>query len=635
MSDPIKHECGIAFLRLRKPLQYYIDKYGSPLYAINKLYILMEKQHNRGHDGAGLASIKLDMPPGKRYISLERSNSASPIKSIFRKIHGEFGGFRAANPESVNDSSGLKDNVRFMGELLLGHLRYGTYGDNGIESCHPFLRENNWMTRTLLLAGNFNLTNVGELFTRLVAIGQHPKDKSDTVTILEKIGHFLDEENERLFRVFRDRGKSKREISSLIGRDMNIQHILKDACKKWDGGFVAAGMLGHGDAFIVRDPAGIRPAFYYADDEIVVAASERPAIQIAFDLKTDDLKEIPPGRALIVKRDGSVSERQIIRPRKPRQCSFERIYFSRGNDADIYSERKKLGRLITPRVLESIDHDVENTVFSFIPNTAEVCFYGMMEAVNKYCDGIKTRRLTALMARGGATPEEIGGIIDPRPRFEKIAVKDAKMRTFITNDDQRDELVAHVYDITYGVLKAGADNLVMVDDSIVRGTTLRESILRILDRLGPRRIVFVSSAPQIRYPDCYGIDMAKLGDFIAFQAAVELLRETGQASLLDEIHRACLAEMEKHPRDCVNQVKRIYQPFSQRQISVKISELLRPPGLKSEVMIIYQNIENLHLACPNHLGDWYFTGDYPTPGGVMMVNRSFINFMEGRNTRAY
>ncbi|CAN5344304.1 amidophosphoribosyltransferase [soil metagenome] len=633
MSDAIKHECGIAMIRLLKPLDYYIKKYGTPLYGVNKLYLLMEKQHNRGQDGAGVANIKFDVAPGTKYISRTRAVGSNAIKEIFGKINSRFEDINKKNPEKLKDAQWLKKNLPYTGELFLGHLRYGTFGGNSIENCHPFLRQNNWMTRNLVVAGNFNLTNVDELFDQLVELGQHPKEKADTVTVMEKIGHFLDEENERLFQKYKKEGHSNAEISSLIAENLDVQTILKDASKKWDGGYAMAGLFGHGDAFVLRDPSGIRPVFYYSDDEIVVVTSERPVIQTAFNVPIGEVKELSPGNALIIKKDGTFGEQEIIEPLEKTSCSFERIYFSRGSDADIYQERQKLGSQLCPSVLKSVDYDLKNTVFSYIPNTAEVAFGGLIEGLHHYANTIKRHKILQMGA--AVRDPELSEILSIRPRVHKIAIKDAKLRTFITNDSQRDDMVAHVYDTTYGVIKEGVDNLVIVDDSIVRGTTLKQSILKILDRLGPKKIVVVSSAPQIRYPDCYGIDMAKLGDFIAFQAAVQLLKDNFKDNLLDELYEKAKAQEDLPKEEIVNVVKEIYAPFTAEQISAKIAELLRPDTINADVDIIYQSIEGLHNAIPNHKGDWYFTGNYPTAGGNKVVNKSFINFMEGKNVRAY
>lgn len=633
MSDPIKHECGIALLRLKQPLDYYLDKYGSALWGLNKMHLLMEKQHNRGQDGAGIANIKLNMQPGERYISRTRSVQKNPTQDIFDQINAKFKKVYDDNPDNLKDVNFLKQNVGFTGEVFLGHLRYGTYGRNSIESCHPFLRQSNWMTRNLVVAGNFNLTNVDELFNVLVEIGQHPKEKSDTVTVMEKIGHFLDVENEEIYERYKSLGYAKTEIYARIQEELNIEKILKKASERWDGGYAMAGLLGHGSAFVLRDPSGIRPAFWYEDDEICVVASERPVIQTAFNLKVEDIQELKAGHALIIEKKGQVKEIQINEPRALAQCSFERIYFSRGSDADIYKERKALGRLIVKDVLKSVDHDYDNSVFSFIPNTAEVSFYGLIKGLEEALNTDKIQQIKALGP--DANPEALAQIINRRARIEKIAIKDAKLRTFITQDDSRDDLVAHVYDITYGSVRRGTDNLIVIDDSIVRGTTLRQSILRILDRLGPKKIVVVSSAPQIRYPDCYGIDMAKMGDFIAFEAAIALLRETNQAHVIDEVYKAALEQVALPKEQVKNVVQRIYAPFTDAQISAKIAQMLTPAGIQAQVEIIYQSVENLHIAIPGHTGDWYFTGNYPTPGGNKVVNRAFINWMEKRNVRAY
>ena len=593
----------------------------------------MEKQHNRGQDGAGVANIKFDMNPGERYISRHRSNSSKPIQDVFDKINGAIQDVYEKNPELLKDTEWLKKNVGFTGELFLGHLRYGTFGRNSIENCHPFLRQNNWMTRNLVVAGNFNLTNVDELFDLLVNIGQHPKEMSDTVTVLEKIGHFLDEENNKLFKEYKALGFSNEEISYRIAKKLDIQSILKNAAIQWDGGYAMAGLMGHGDAFVLRDPSGIRPAHYYQDDEVVVVTSERPVIQTAFNVPLESIKEIKPGYALIIKKDGTVSEQLVREPLEEKQCSFERIYFSRGSDADIYKERKELGRSITPEVLKSINYDVDNSVFSFIPNTAETAFYGMVKGMEDYINENKLKEIRALGP--DATDEQLTEVLSKKARAEKIAIKDAKLRTFITQDSGRDDLVAHVYDVTYGAIAKGKDNLVVIDDSIVRGTTLKQSIFRILDRLGPKKIVIVSSAPQIRYPDCYGIDMAKLGDFIAFVAAITLLKEQGKDAIITDVYKRCKAQVNLPKEEIRNYVKEVYAPFTAQQISDKISELLRPEGINAEVQIIYQTIEGLHKAIPNHKGDWYFTGDYPTPGGNKVVNKAFINYVEGNNERAY
>jgi amidophosphoribosyltransferase len=633
MSDAIKHECGIALLRLKKPMQFYVDKYGSALYGINKLHLLMEKQHNRGQDGAGIANIKFDMAPGERYISRVRSIAKSPIQDIFDQINVRFQQIAEENSENLKDVEYLKRNAGFTGELFLGHLRYGTFGRNSIESCHPFLRQNNWITRNLVVAGNFNLTNVDDLFSVLVNIGQHPKEKSDTVTVLEKIGHFLDVENDELYRQYKALGYSNPEIYTRIAEQLNLTKILKKASEDWDGGYAMAGLLGHGDAFVLRDPNGIRPAFWYEDDEICVVASERPVIQTAFNLKVEQINELQPGHALVIKKNGNVTEELINAPKEPKKCSFERIYFSRGSDADIYKERKALGRLIVPQVLKSVNYDFDNSVFSFIPNTAEVSFYGLIKGLEEHLNLEKIQQIQQLGPN--PTEEQIAEIINRRARIEKIAIKDAKLRTFITQDDSREDLVAHVYDITYGSVRAGTDNLIVIDDSIVRGTTLRQSILKILDRLNPKKIVVVSSAPQIRFPDCYGIDMAKMGDFIAFEAAIQLLKDRKMERVIQDVYNQCLKQLELPKEHVRNFVKEIYLPFSDVEISAKIAELLTPKNITAKVEIIFQTVENLHKACPNNKGDWYFTGDYPTPGGNKVVNKAFINWVENRNERAY
>lgn len=630
MSDAIKHECGLALLRLKKPLQYYRDKYGTAFYGLNKMYLLMEKQHNRGQDGAGLANIKLDVTPGKRYISRVRSNEKSPIKDVFEKINTRF---QDLTSEELKDSKWLKENFGFTGELFLGHLRYGTFGKNSVESCHPFLRQNNWKTRNLVVAGNFNLTNVDELFEILTELGQHPKEKTDTVTVMEKIGHFLDEENEALFKLYKGQGYQNHQITEKISHNINIQRILKHSAADWDGGYAMAGLLGHGDAFVLRDPSGIRPTFYYEDDEVVVVTSERPAIQTAFNVGINKVQELPPGHAIIIKKNGDVHISEVREPLERKACSFERIYFSRGSDRDIYSERKDLGRRVVPKILEAIDFDLRNSVFSFIPNTAETSFLGMVEGLESYLDEIKLQKIKELPP--DCSDADLMNILEIKPRVEKLAIKDAKLRTFITQDDGRDELVEHVYDITYGTCTPNKDTLVVIDDSIVRGTTLKKSILRMLARLNPKEIVVVSSAPQIRYPDCYGIDMAKLGDFIAFQAAVSLLKDQGKEDLLQTVYRKCKDQQGLPKEQVKNYVKEIYAPFNDDQISTKISQLLKPADVIPQVKIIYQTVEKLHKACPENLGDWYFTGDYPTPGGNKVVNKAFINYMEGIDERAY
>lgn len=632
MSDAIKHECGIALLRLKKPLEFYKEKYGSAFYGIQKMYLLMEKQHNRGQDGAGFASIKLDVDAGERYISRVRSNHAQPIQDVFAQINDRINDEMASHPEYADDVALQKANIPYIGELFLGHVRYGTFGKNSIESVHPFLRQNNWMHRNLIVAGNFNMTNVKELFNSLVELGQHPKEMADTVTVMEKIGHFLDDEVTDLYQECKNNGLSKREASPIIAEKLPVARILKRASKGWDGGYAMAGLFGHGDAFVFRDPAGIRPAYFYENDEIVVVASERPVIQTVFNVPFEDVIELQPGNALIIKKNGTVTEEEIIPPTVKKSCSFERIYFSRGSDAEIYKERKDLGKLILPAVLEAIEDDTDNTVFSYIPNTAETSFYGMVEAANDFLNQRKNQFI--LTNRKTLTKEKLEEILSVKIRTEKIAIKDAKLRTFITDDSSRDDLVAHVYDVTYGVIQP-TDNLVIIDDSIVRGTTLKKSILKMMDRLNPKRIVVVSSAPQIRYPDCYGIDMAKLEGLVAFQAAIELLKERNQYKIVDEVYKKCKAQENLKDSEVVNYVSEIYSPFSDMEISDKISELLNSEDIKAEVKIIFQTVENLHKACPKNLGDWYFTGDYPTPGGNRVVNRAFMNFYEGKDARAY
>lgn len=632
MSDNLKHECGIALLRLKKPLQYYKDKYGTAFYGIQKMYLLMEKQHNRGQDGAGFASIKFDVQPGQRYISRVRSNKAQPIQDIFAQINERINDDLANNPEFQNDVDWQKENIPYIGELFLGHVRYGTFGKNSIESVHPFLRQNNWMHRNLIVAGNFNMTNVKELFDNLVELGQHPKELADTVTVMEKIGHFLDDEVTDLYQECKNNGLSKREASPVIAEKLDIAKILRKASKNWDGGFAMAGLLGHGDAFVFRDPAGIRPAYFYEDDEIVVVASERPVIQTVFNVPFEKVQELDPGKALIVKKNGSFSLEEILEPLEKKACSFERIYFSRGSDAEIYRERKMLGKLILPAVLEAIESDTDNTVFSYIPNTAETSFYGMVEAAQDFLNQRKNKYI--LDNRKTLTKEKLEEILSVKIRTEKVAIKDAKLRTFITEDSSRDDLVAHVYDVTYGVIKP-EDNLVIIDDSIVRGTTLKKSIIRMMDRLNPKRIVIVSSAPQIRYPDCYGIDMAKLEGLVAFRAVLELLKESNQYSIIDQVYKKCKLQEKFKDGEIVNYVKEIYAPFTDQQISDKIAEMLSSSDIKAEVKIIFQSVDNLHVACPKNLGDWYFTGDYPTPGGNRVVNRAFMNFYEGKDARAY
>lgn len=632
MSDSIKHECGIALLRLKKPLEFYKEKYGSAFYGIQKMYLLMEKQHNRGQDGAGFASIKLDVAPGERYISRVRSNDSQPIQDVFAQINARINDEMELHPEYGNNVDLLKKNIPYVGELFLGHVRYGTFGKNNIESVHPFLRQNNWMHRNLIIAGNFNMTNVTELFNSLVELGQHPKEMTDTVTVMEKIGHFLDEEVTELYQDCKNAGLSKREASPVIAERLNVVKILKKASRGWDGGYAMAGLFGHGDAFVFRDPAGIRPAYYYEDEEVVVVASERPVIQTVFNADFEKVQELQPGKALIIKKNGVLTEEEVISATIKKACSFERIYFSRGSDAEIYQERKALGKLVLPAVLSAIDNDTDNTVFSYIPNTAETSFYGMIEAAQDFLNQRKNKFI--LDNRKTLTKEKLEEILSVKIRTEKIAIKDAKLRTFITEDSSRDDLVAHVYDVTYGVIKP-TDNLVIIDDSIVRGTTLKMSILKMMDRLKPKRIVIVSSAPQIRYPDCYGIDMAKLEGLIAFKAALELLKERNLYQIVDDVYRKCKAQENKKDEEIKNVVTEIYEPFSPQEISDKIAIMLSTKELNAEVKIIFQSVDNLHVACPKNLGDWYFTGNYPTEGGNRVVNKAFINFYEGKDARAY
>jgi amidophosphoribosyltransferase len=633
MSENIKHECGIALLRLRKPLEYYIEKYGSWDYGLQKMYLMMEKQHNRGQDGAGIAGIKLDTPPGNRYIFRQRSNKPDPLSEIFGLINEDIERITGNDTSSDLTPAFIREKIPYACDVYLGHLRYGTYGNYKIDYVHPVSRENNWKSKNLVIAGNFNLTNVGEVFNHLVDLGQNPVDFSDTVTILENIGHRLDEENERLYWQFREQGYSKKEISPMIERNLDLVKILSKASRNWDGGYTMAGLVGHGDAFVMRDPSGIRPAFYFIDDEVVVVASERPVIQTIFNVRTDNVLELPPAHAIIVKSSGETSLERIRDDAEIRKCSFERIYFSRGTDKSIYKERKKLGELLTDAVLRAVDYDLDHTVFSYIPNTAESAFYGLIKGVENHLNKWKTE--TIIQRAKSLSAAEIAEIINRRPRVEKIAVKDAKLRTFITGDRGRDDLVGHVYDVTYGVIRRGEDNLVVIDDSIVRGTTLRRSIIRILDRLDPKKIIIVSSSPQIRYPDCYGIDMAKLSDLIAFRAATELLKDHGRESVIRELYEEAKEENRKPVNEIRNLVREIYKPFCTEEISGKISSMLKSEEVNAEVKIVFQSIEGLHEACPGHTGDWYFTGNYPTPGGNKVANQSFINFVEGKNARAY
>jgi len=632
MSDALQHECGIALVRLLKPLEFYKEKYGTAFYGIQKMYLMMEKQHNRGQDGAGFASIKFDVEPGQRYISRVRSNASQPIQDVFAQINERINEEMTNHPEYANNVALQKENIPYLGELFLGHVRYGTFGKNSIESVHPFLRQSNWMHRNLILAGNFNMTNVKELFQNLIELGQHPKEMADTVTVMEKIGHFLDKEVMQLYQECKEMGLNKREASPVIADRLDIAKILNRSSKNLDGGYAMAGLLGHGDAFVFRDPAGIRPAYFYQDDEVVVVASERPVIQTVFNVSFESVQEIDPGSALIIKKGGDISMKQILTPIEKKACSFERIYFSRGSDAEIYQERKNLGKLILPSVLKAIDQDTDNTVFSYIPNTAETSFYGLVEAAQDFLNQRKNDYI--LKNRSTLTEQTLQELLKVKIRTEKVAIKDAKLRTFITEDSSRDDLVAHVYDVTYGVIKP-TDNLVIIDDSIVRGTTLKMSIIKMMDRLKPKRIVIVSSAPQIRYPDCYGIDMAKLEGLVAFRAALALLKERNLYHIVDEVYAKCKAQENFKDAEVVNYVTAIYEPFTPEEISDKIAEMLSSPEINAEVKIIFQTVEDLHIACPKNLGDWYFTGDYPTPGGNRVVNRAFMNFYEGKDARAY
>ncbi len=628
MSDQIKHECGIAKIRLRKPLQYYIDKYGSPLYAVNKLYVMMQKQSNRGQDGVGVANIKVDVEPGTRYISRYRTIKPQPVQDVFQKIGRKFEKTQKKPGANMKDAEWLQNNSGFTGELWLGHLRYGTHGKNSIESCHPFLRQNNWRSRNLVMAGNFNMTNVDELFDILVGLGQHPKEKTDTVTVMEKIGHFIDEENQRVFNKYKNKIPNN-EITEKIGNELNIQRILKRSFKDFDGGYAMVGLMGHGSSFVVRDPNGIRPAFKYIDDEVIVVASEKQAIKAAFNINYEDISEINPGNALIVHKNGEYDEVPIMKKGVQKSCSFERIYFSRGTDPDIYKERKDLGRLMIPQILKAVNFDLKNSVFTFIPNTAEISFLGMMKGVDEYL----LKRRKEIIIDGKPHIDALEEILGFQPRVEKLVIKDAKLRTFIANDESRDELVANVYDTTYEVIRKNVDTLVVIDDSIVRGTTLEKSILRMLDKLEPKKIVIVSSAPQIRYPDCYGIDMSKVKEFVAFRAMLALLEERNLDDQLEDTYHTILANLGS--KDQRNYVKALYDQFTDEEISAKITEIVRPEGMKAELEVVYQTVDNLHEACPHNLGDWYFTGNYPTPGGNRVVNKAFVNFMEGKEIRAY
>lgn len=631
MSDPIKHECGIAMIRLLKPLSFYQEKYGSSLYGLKKLYLLMEKQHNRGQDGAGLGVIKFDPEPGENYIFRQRANGSSAIAEIFDKVSSKIS--KSGSSSQTKDADYLKKHAPFVGELYLGHLRYGTHGGNSKDLCHPFIRENNWMSRNLMLAGNFNLTNVDELFDLLIELGQHPREKADTVTMLEKMGHFLDEDVQKNFDHFKDKGYSNKEITHLIAENTNLESMLKRSLRDADGGYVMAGMIGHGDAFVVRDPNGIRPCFYYQNDEICVVTSEKPAIMTGFNIAYKDVKELGPGNALVMYKSGKIEEVNIIPAGEKKSCSFERIYFSRGNDREIYKERKQLGYILGPKIMEAVNYDFKNTVFSYIPNTAAVAFYGMVDGIIDLLDTWKVNEIKKLGTDLDA--EKLKEILAVRPRRERLAVKDAKLRTFITDDAHREDMVAHVYDVTYGIINNDVDTLVVIDDSIVRGTTLKTSILRILDRLHPKKIIIVSSSPQIRYPDCYGIDMSRMNDFVAFQAMVALIKERNMAHRLEEVYQLCKAQENLPKEEMVNHVQSLYAHFTDEEISKKIAQIVTPDDIHAEVDVIYQTLDGLHEACPNHSGDWYFSGNYPTPGGTKVVNKAFINFMEGKSGRAY
>ena len=630
MSDQINHECGLALIRLLKPLDFYKKKYGSSTYGLNKLYLMLEKQHNRGQDGAGFASVKLDVNPGYRFMHRERSASQNPIQEIFNRSNNRIAQEKEKNPNWSMES--LKKNSAHVSELFLGHVRYGTFGQNSVEAVHPFLRQNNWMHRNLIVAGNFNMTNNKQLFNDLVKLGQHPKEMSDTVTVMERIGHFLDDAVGEKYEKLKKEGVSKIEASTIIGEELDLIEILKKASKDWDGGFVIGGLVGHGDAFILRDPAGIRPAYYYKDDEVLVVASERPVIKTVFNTPKDTIKVLGPGNGLVIKKSGKLIIKNVLKPVEKKSCSFERIYFSRGSDIKIYNERKKLGRLVFPQIPKSVENDLKNTVFSYIPNTAEVSFFGLVHEAQDYMNEIAEKKI--LEEGNNISREKLKKLLSYRPRIEKVAIKDAKLRTFITDDSSRDELVKHVYDVTYGSIK-NTDNLVIIDDSIVRGTTLQKSIIKMLDRLSPKKIIIVSSAPQIRYPDCYGIDMARMGDLIAFRAAIQLIKDSKNDDIIEKVYKKCVDENKKDVNEIKNLVKEIYNPFSDDQISSKISQMLKEKDIKADVEVIYQSIDNLHKACPDDLGDWYFSGDYPTPGGNKVVNQAYINYYEGSNSRAY
>jgi len=630
MSDQIKHECGIALIRLLKPLEFYQQKYGTPLYGINKLNLLLQKQRNRGQDGAGLATIKIDPKPGTRYISRRRSNASNYLDDLFQGVYQHF---NDVSEEHMQDIAWLKENMPYTGEVLMGHLRYGTHGINTIETCHPFLRQNNWMSRNLVMAGNFNMTNTDELFEELIELGQFPKERSDTVTMMEKIGHFLDDEVQQLFDHFKKVGYTNQEISEQIKEALNVSNVVRRAFKKVDGGYAMMGMIGTGEAFVVRDPNGIRPAFYYMDDEVVAVASERPALQTAFGVRFRNVHEVPPGHSFVIRMNGKVEISPYTDPAPRSSCSFENIYFSRGNDRTIYLERKRLGEQLAKPILEKVEYDFENTVFAFIPNTAETAFYGLVEGLEKQLNEIKCRKILALGSNPAA--EEIDRILSVRVRTEKLVVKDAKIRTFIADDSSRGDLMSHVYDVTYGIVNNEKDTLVLLDDSIVRGTTLKQSIINILSKLFPKKIIIVSSAPQIRYPDCYGIDMSVMKSFVAFQAMIELSEEAGREEFIEEIYHKCKAQEDLPKEEMVNYVKELYDQFTDEELSERIARIVRPENLPYDLEVLFQTIEGLHEACSENIGDWYFSGDYPTPGGVKVVNKAFINYMEKSSERAY
>jgi amidophosphoribosyltransferase len=631
MTDIIKHECGIAVIRLLKPLNYYYKKYGTWQYGLDKLYLLMEKQHNRGQEGAGLGAVKLESSPGDEYIFRERAIGSSAISEIFSKVHSSFTAF---SPEQLNDIDFVKKSVPYAAELFIGHLRYSTTGKSGLTYVHPLLRRNNWASRSLALAGNFNMTNVDEMFGQLLKEGQHPRDYADTFVMLESIGHYLDREVQYQYDRIDKNNKNGQEVSHIIEEKLDIPFLLKRASKNWDGGYALCGLVGCGDAFALRDPWGIRTAFYYHDDEVAVVASERPVIQTAFNLKKDDVHELQPGEAIVVKRNGKISLNQVLEKKeKITPCSFERIYFSRGSDYDIYRERKKLGELLVPEIIEAIDDDFDNTVFSFIPNTAEVAYYGMLQGLE---DHFNHKKANIILEKGSTlSKEEIDCILSKRVRSEKVAIKDIKLRTFIAQGTSRNDLAAHVYDVTYGSLRRGVDNLVIIDDSIVRGTTLKQSIIKILDRLDPKKIIIVSSSPQIRYPDCYGIDMSRMSEFIAFKAAIALLKERGMQNIIEETYEKSVEQLHRKKEEIVNYVKDIYAPFTEEEISDKIAQMLTSKDIKAEVKIVFQRIEDLHKACPSHKGDWYFSGDYPTPGGNRLVNSAFVNYVDGQENKPH